>query len=148
MGGYFKTIFPYISANVTIPVSGEWTLEEFKEKMESKLRTEAYFIYFHQGVEIEFDDDTLLSELFGPESINDQGVAQVDVFLPAAALVSIKLDSLSERNCKILDEYGEIVTLEPGSEDGVNLKPVGGWVSLLIHTCTTYVMHYFSVFNA
>ena len=128
MWGYFKTIFPYISANVTIPVSGEWTLEEFKEKMESKLRTEAYFIYFHQGVEIEFDDDTLLSELFGPDFINNQGVAQVDVFLPSAAQVNIK----TERNCKILEDSGEILTLEPGSEESVYLKPVGGWVSLLI----------------
>ena len=126
MGGYFKTIFPFISANVTIPVSGEWTLEEFKEKMESKLRTEAYFIYFHQGVEIEFDDNTLLSELFGPDLINDQGVAQVDIFLPSAAEVNIK----TQRNCKILEDSGEILTLE---------ESVYWWMGKFINTYMYYI---------
>ena len=135
MWGYFKTgIFPFILANVTIPVSGEWTLEKLKDKMDIELEKEAYLIYFHQGVEIEFDDETLLSQLFGPESINDQGVAQVDIFPLTAAHVSIKLNYLSERNCEILEDSGDILTLEPGSEDSVNLKPVGGWVSLLIPT--------------
>ena len=102
--------------------------------MESKLRTEAYFIYFHQGVEIEFDDDTLLSELFGPDFINDQGVAQVDVFQPSAAQVSIKLDSLALENCEILDESGEIVTLEPENSEDVYLKPMGRWVRVSLRT--------------
>ena len=67
-------------------------------EIRNRLKKENFSIYFHNGVEIEFDNETLLGQLFGPEIINEQGVAQVDVFLPSAALVTIK----SERNFEIL----------------------------------------------
>ena len=96
------------------------------------LKKENFSIYFHNGVEIEFDDETLLGQLFGPESINDQGVAQVDVFLPSAAKVNIKSEhSELETNFEILTESGEILSLD-GSENSktVDLKRIGKWVSL------------------
>ena len=139
-----KSLFLSISADERIPVSGEWTIEKLKLEIKSLLKKENFSIYFHNGVEIEFDDETLLGQLFCPEIINDQGVAQVDVFLPSAAQVNIK----TEINCKILEDSGEILTLEPGSEESVYLKPVGGWVSLLTreymyHTkiCIKYLKH-------
>ena len=101
-------------------------------EIRNRLKKENFSIYFHNGVEIEFDDETLLGQLFGPEIINEQGVAQVDVFLPSAALVTIK----SERNFEILESSGRILSLETGPENSktVDLKPIGNWVSLFTIT--------------
>ena len=101
-------------------------------EIRSRLKKENFSIYFHNGVEIEFDDETLLGQLFCPEIINDQGVAQVDVFLPSAALVSIKSEqSELQRNFEILEQSGEIISLEagPGNSKTVDLKRIGKWVS-------------------
>ena len=96
-------------------------------EIRSRLKKENFSIYFHNGVEIEFDNETLLGQLFGPEIINEQGVAQVDVFLPSAALVTIK----SESNFEILEASGEILSLEAGPENSktVDLKRIGYLVS-------------------
>ena len=51
---------------------------ELKGKIETCLKTVNVSIYFHNGVEIEFGAEILLGQLFGPESINDQGDAQVE----------------------------------------------------------------------
>ena len=123
-----KSLFLSISADERIPVSGEWTIEKLKFEIRSLLKKENFSIYFHNGVEIEFDDETLLGQLFCPEIINDQGVAQVDIFLPSAALVKIK----SETNFEILEESGKITILEAGPELNVDLKRIGFWVSLFV----------------
>ena len=101
-------------------------------EIRSRLKKENFSIYFHNGVEIEFDDETLLGQVFDPEIINDQGVAQVDVFLPSAALVTIKSEqSEAEGNFEILVESGVILSLEVGPENSktVDLKRIGKWVS-------------------
>ena len=113
-----------ISADQTIPVSCEWTIENLKSEIKSRLEKENFSIYFHNGVEIEFDDETLLGQVFDPEII----IAQVDVLLPSAALVKIK----SETNFEILEESGKITILETGPEMSVDLKRIGVWVSLLV----------------
>ena len=129
----FKIKFLFISADETIlhsdknpkdPVSGEWSIEKLKKEIGIRLKKETFSIYFHKGVEIEFDDETLLGQLFGPEII----IAQVDIFIPSAALVAIK----SEKNFEILTESGEILSLEAGPENlkTVDLKRIGIWVSL------------------
>ena len=102
-------------------------------EIRNRLKKENFSIYFHNGVEIEFDDETLLGQLFGPEIINDQGVAQVDVFLPSAALVKIK----SESNVDILEASGEILSLEAGPENSktVDLKRIGYLVRLFTISC-------------
>ena len=113
-------------------------------EIRNRLKKENFSIYFHNGVEIEFDDETLLGQLFCPEIINDQGVAQVDVFEPSAARVKIKSEtrdptrSLSETNFEILGD-GKITILEAGPESSVNLKRIGFWVSLLI-TCNQMLL--------
>ena len=126
-----KSLFLSISADERIPVSGEWTIEKLKLEIRSRLKRENFSIYFHNGVEIEFDDETLLGQLFGPEIINDQGVAQVDVFLPSAALVKIK----SEGNFEILEESGEILKVGPENSKTVDLRRIGNWVSLFTISC-------------
>jgi hypothetical protein len=90
----------------------------------SRLKKENFSIYFHHGVEIEFDDETLLDQVFDPEI----SIAQVDVLLPSAALVKIK----SETNFEILEESGKITILEAGPEFSVDLKRIGVLVSLLV----------------
>ena len=86
----------------------------------TRLKKENFSIYFHHGVEIEFDDETLLGQVFDPEI----SIAQVDVLLPSAALVKIK----SETNFEILEESGKITILEAGLELSVDLKRIGLWV--------------------
>ena len=97
-------------------------------EIRNRLKKENFSIYFHNGVEIEFDDETLLGQLFGPEIINEQGVVQVDVFLPSAALVTIK----SESNFEILEASGKILSLDVGPKNSktVDLKRIGYLVSL------------------
>ena len=114
-----------VSADDTIhDVSGEWTIGKLKLEIRSRLKKENFSIYFHNSVEIEFDDETLLVQVFDPEII----IAQVDVLLPSAALVKIK----SETNFEILEESGKITILEAGLELSVDLKRIGFWVSLLV----------------
>ena len=121
----FKIKLLFVSADDTIhDVSGEWTIGELKLEIRSCLKKENFSVYFHNGVEIEFDDETKLGQLFEPEII----IAQVDVLLPSAALVKIK----SESNFEILEESGEIKVLEAGPEFSVDLKQIGIWVSLLV----------------
>ena len=123
----FKIKLLFVSADNTIhDVSGEWTIGKLKLEIRSCLKKENFSVYFHNGVEIEFDDETLLGQLFGPEIINEQGVAQVDVFLPSAALVTIK----SESNFEILEASGEILSLGPENSKTVDLKRIGYLVSL------------------
>ena len=114
-----------VSADDTIhDVSGEWTIGELKLEIRSCLKKENFSVYFHNGVEIEFDDETLLGQVFDPEII----IAQVDVLLPSAALVKIK----SETNFEILEESGKITILEAGPELNIDLKRIGFWVSLFV----------------
>ena len=121
----FKIKLLFVSADNTIhDVSGEWTIGELKLEIRSCLKKENFSVYFHNGVEIEFDDETLLGQVFDPEII----IAQIDVLLPSAALVKIK----SESNFEILEESGEIKVLEAGPEFSVDLKQIGIWVSLLV----------------
>ena len=121
----FKIKLLFVSADNTIhDVSGEWTIAELKLEIRSCLKKENFSVYFHNGVEIEFDDETLLGQVFDPEII----IAQVDVLLPSAALVKIK----SETNFEILEESGKITILEAGPELSVDLKRIGFWVSLLV----------------
>ena len=97
-------------------------------EIRSRLKKENFSIYFHNSVEIEFDDETLLGQLFGPEIT----IAQVDVLLPSAALVSIKSEqSELQRNFEILVKSGEIISLDNGPENSktVDLKRIGKWVS-------------------
>ena len=119
-----------ISADDTIQdVSGESTLGELKEK----IKTEFVSIYFHNGVEIEFGDEILLWQLFGPESINDQGVAQVDILEPQISAQSILKDDFfikSEKRVQILETSGNILTLLPGEEKRVTVSGINRWVSL------------------
>ena len=93
-------------------------------EIRNRLKKENFSIYFHNGVEIEFDDETLLGQVFDPEI----SIAQVDVLLPSAALVKIK----SETNFEILEESGKITILEAGPELSVDLKRIGVLVSLLV----------------
>ena len=93
-----------------------------------RLETKKFFIYFHRGVEIEFADETLLDQLFGPEI----SIAQVDVYIDdfkfqIATIVGIQ----SETNVEILEESGKLTSLKDFRD--VDLKPIGGWVSFLIH---------------
>ena len=88
------------------------------------MKRKNFSIYFHDGVEIEFDDETLLGQVFDPEII----IAQVDVLQPYAALVKIK----SETNFEILEESGKITILEAGPEMSVDLKQIGVWVSFCL----------------
>ena len=119
----FKIKLLFVSADNTIhDVSGEWTIGELKLEIRSCLKKENFSVYFHNGVEIEFDDETLLGQVFDPEII----IAQVDVLLPSAALVKIK----SETNFEILEESGKITILEAGPEMSVDLKQIRVWVSL------------------
>ena len=121
----FKIKLLFVSADNTIhDVSGEWTIGELKLEIRSCLKKENFSVYFHNGVEIEFDDETLLGQVFDPEII----IAQVDVLLPSAALVKIK----SESNFEILEESGKITILEAGLELSVDLKRIGFWVSLFV----------------
>ena len=114
-----------VSADDTIhDVSGEWTIAKLKLEIRSRLKRENFSIYFHNSVEIEFDDKTLLVQVFDPEII----IAQVDVLLPSAALVKIK----SETNFEILEESGKITILEDGPELNIELKRMGFWVSLFV----------------
>ena len=131
---YRKSKVLSISADQTIPVSCEWTIEKLKSEIRSCLKKENFSIYFHNGVEIEFDDETLLGQLFGPEIT----IAQVDVFLPSAALVKIK----SERNFEILEESGKITILEAGPELSVDLKRIGYWVSLFVTNVLSYFLNF------
>ena len=116
-------------------------------EIRSRLKKENFSIYFHNGVEIEFDDETLLGQLFCPEIINDQGVAQVDVFLPYAAQVKIKSEtrdptrSLSETNFEILGD-GKITILEAGPESSVNLKRIRVGVSLFVIEYSSFNFHF------
>ena len=143
-----KSLFLSISADERIPVSGEWTIEKLKLELRSRLKKENFSIYFHLSVEIELDDETLLCQVFGPEIINDQGVAQVDVFLPSAALVKIKSEtrdptrSLSETNFEILEESGKITILEAGPELSVDLKRIVFWVSLFVIKYCSFNYHF------
>ena len=93
-------------------------------EIRNRLKKENFSICFHNGAEIEFDDETLLSQVFDPEII----IAQVDILLPSAALVKIK----SERNFEILEESGKITILEAGPELSVDLKRIGFRVSLFV----------------
>ena len=121
----FKIKLLFVSADNTIyDVSGEWTIGELKLEIRSCLKKENFSVYFHNGVEIEFDDETLLGQVFDPEII----IAQIDVLLPSAALVKIK----SESNFEILEESGKITILEAGPELSVDLKRIGVLVSLLV----------------
>ena len=95
-------------------------------EIRNRLKKENFSIFIHKSFEIEFDDETLLGQLFGPEIINEQGVVQVDVFLPSAALVTIK----SESNFEILEASGEILSLGPENSKTVDLKRIGYLVSL------------------
>ena len=93
-----------------------------------RLETKKFFIYFHRGAEIEFADETLLDQLFGPEI----SIAQVDVYsddfkFQIASIVGIQ----AETNVEILEESGKLTSLNAFRD--VDLKPVGGWVSLIIH---------------
>ena len=132
----FKNKLLFISADDTIQdVSGEWTIAELKlEIRNNKLKKKNFSIYFHDGVEIEFDDETLLGQVFDPEII----IAQVDVLLPFAALVKIK----SETNFEILEECGKITILEAGPELSVDLKRIGFWVSLLVTKYCSFNYHF------
>ena len=121
----FKIKLLFVSADNTIhDVSGEWTIGELKLEIRSCLKKENFSVYFHNGVEIEFDDETLLGQVFDPEII----IAQIDVLLPSAALVKIK----SESNFEILEESGKIAILEAGPEMSVDLKRIGVLVSLFV----------------
>ena len=129
-----KSLFLSISAEDTIQdVSGDWTIAKLKMEIRSRLKWENFSIYFHNSVEIEFDDETLLGQLFGPEIINDQGVAQVDVFIPSAAHVTIQ----SESNVEILEASGKILSLDVGPKNSktVDLKRIGYLVSLFSIPC-------------
>ena len=104
------------------------TLGELKEK----IKTEYVSIYFHNGIEIEFGDEILLGQLFGPESINDQGVAQVDILKPKISAQSILKDDIlikSEKRVQILETSGNILTLLPGEEKRVTVNGINRWVS-------------------
>ena len=126
----FKIKLLFVSADNTIDdVSGELKLE-----IRSCLKKENFSVYFHNGVEIEFDDETLLGQVFEPEII----IAQVDVLLPSAALVKIK----SESNFEILEESGKITVLEAGPEFSVDLKRIGFWVSLLVIKYCSFKYHF------
>ena len=131
----FKIKLLFVSADNTIhDVSGEWTIGELKLEIRSCLKKENFSVYFHNGVEIEFDDETLLGQVFDPEII----IAQIDVLLPSAALVKIK----SESNFEILEESGEIKVLEAGPEFSVDLKQIGIWVSLLVIKYCSFKYHF------
>ena len=131
----FKIKFLSISADDTIhDVCGEWTIAKLKLEIRSRLKKENFSIYFHNSVEIEFDDETLLVQVFDPEII----IAQVDVLLPSAALVKIK----SESNFEILEESGKITVLEAGPEFSVDLKRIGFWVSLLVIKYSSFKYHF------
>ena len=124
-----------VSADDTIhDVSGEWTIAKLKLEIRSRLKKENFSIYFHNSVEIEFDDETLLVQVFDPEII----IAQVDVLLPSAALVRIK----SETNFEILEESGEITVLEAGPEFSVDLKRIRFWVSLFVIKYCSFSYHF------
>ena len=131
----FKIKLLFVSADNTIhDVSGEWTIAELKLEIRSCLKKENFSVYFHNGVEIEFDDETLLGQVFDPEII----IAQVDILLPSAALVKIK----SETNFEILEESGKITVLEAGPELSVDLKRIGFWVSLLVIKYCSFNYHF------
>ena len=131
----FKIKLLFVSADNTIhDVSGEWTIGELKLEIRSCLKKENFSVYFHNGVEIEFDDETLLGQVFDPEII----IAQVDVLLPSAALVKI----ISEANFEVLEESGKITVLEAGPEFSVDLKRIGFWVSLLVIKYCSFKYHF------
>ena len=104
------------------------------EIRENRLKKKNFSIYFHDGVEIEFDDETLLGQVFDPEII----IAQVDVLLPSSALVKIK----SETNFEILEESGKITILEAGPELSVDLKRIVFWVSLFVIKYCSFNYHF------
>ena len=116
-------LFISISAHGQILVPKASTLENLKEKIEESIRQVDVALYFHQGVEIEFDDETLLNQVFSSEI----EVVQVDVFLPSAAVVTIK----SEKKIEILEKNGKIKVLEAGIEDETDLKPTSGTLPVI-----------------
>ena len=112
-----------ISAHDQILVPEDFTLGNLKEKIEVSVGQENVALYFHQGVEIEFDDETRLNQVFSSEI----EVVQVDVFLPSAAVVTIK----SEKKIEILEKNGKIKVLEAGIEDETDLKPTSGTLPVI-----------------
>ena len=125
-------LFISISAHGQILVPKASTLENLKEKIEGFIRQVDVALYFHQGVEIEFDDETRLNQVFSSEI----EVIQVDVFLPKAAVITIK----SKKNIEILEKNGKIKSLKAEIQDETDLKPISGTsaqvVSLLANIST------------
>ena len=111
-------LFISISAHGQILVPKACTLENLKEKIEESVRQVDVALYFHQGVEIEFDDETRLNQVFSSEI----EVIQVDVFLPKAAVITIK----SKKNIEILEKNGKIKSLKADIPDDTDLKPISG----------------------
>ena len=125
-------LFISISAHGQIFVPKAFTLENLKEKIEVSVGLLNVTLYFHKGVEIEYDDETLLNQVFSPKI----EVIQVDVFCPFAALVTIK----SEIDIEILDKKRKIKSLKAEIPDETDLKPISGTsaqvVSLLANFST------------
>ena len=100
---------------------------KLKLQIKERLAKENFSIYFHQSIEIEFDDTTLLEQVFGPEAVN----AQVDVYLQPDVTIDTFVGIISETNIEILEE-SEIKPLQAGTKLTIDLKRIGYLVSTYI----------------